>query len=96
MLNVDSAMAPKLTLYYMPVSPASRAVVLLAKAINIDLELKQIDISRGEQMTPEFLKVGNCDLNYRCNPVTIISIYYLDKSSAHTSSPRRFRNGNHR
>lgn len=41
----------------MPVSPASRAVVLVAKAINVELELREIDISRGEQMTPEFLKV---------------------------------------
>lgn len=43
----------------MPVSPASRAVVLVAKAINIDLDLREIDISRGEHMTPEFLKVRN-------------------------------------
>lgn len=50
-------MHPRLTLYYMPVSPASRSVVLLAKALNIDLDLKEIDISRGEQLTPEFLKV---------------------------------------
>lgn len=50
-------MAPKLILYYMPVSPASRAVVLLAKAIKIDLELKEIDISRGEHLTPEYRKV---------------------------------------
>lgn len=52
-------MAPKITLYYMPVSPASRAVVLVAKAINIDLYLREIDISRGEHMTPEYLKVSN-------------------------------------
>lgn len=50
-------MAQKIILYYMPVSPASRAVVLVAKAINVDLDLREIDISRGEQLTPEFLKV---------------------------------------
>lgn len=43
----------------MAVSPASRAVVLVAKAINIELDLREIDISRGEHMTPEFLKVRN-------------------------------------
>lgn len=43
----------------MPVSPASRAVVLVAKALNIKLVLREIDISRGEHMTPEFLKVRN-------------------------------------
>lgn len=43
----------------MPVSPASRAVVLVANAINIDLDLREIDISRGEHLTPEFLKVRN-------------------------------------
>lgn len=42
----------------MPVSPASRAVVLVANAINIDLDLREIDISRDEHMTPEFLKVS--------------------------------------
>lgn len=50
-------MAQKIILYYMPVSPASRAVVLVANAINISLELREIDISRDEHMTPEFLKV---------------------------------------
>lgn len=50
-------MVQKLILYHMPVSPASRAVVLIARAINIDLDLREIDTSRGEHMTPEFLKV---------------------------------------
>lgn len=52
-------MTKKIILYYMPVSPASRAVVLVANAINIDLDLREIDISRGEHLTPEFLKVRN-------------------------------------
>ncbi|KAJ6642410.1 Glutathione S-transferase D4 [Pseudolycoriella hygida] len=51
-------MAPKITLYYMPVSPASRSVVLVAKTLNIQLDLREIDISRGEHMTPEFLKLN--------------------------------------
>lgn len=58
----------------MPVSPASRAVVLVANAINIELDLREIDISRGEHLTPEFLKVRKHSLmkRYRFNvPVSV-------------------------
>lgn len=48
----------------MPVSPASRSVVLVANAINLDLDLREIDISRAEHLTPEFLKVRNHTLLY--------------------------------
>lgn len=81
-------MVHKITLYYMPVSPASRAVVLVAKAIDIDLDLREIDISRGEHMTPEYLKVSNyisCSICIKMQ----LSLYLSDKSSAHTSSLRR-------
>lgn len=44
-------------LYYLPPSPPSRAVILLAKALGIHLNLKVIDVSKGEQLSPEFIKV---------------------------------------
>ncbi|XP_057341252.1 glutathione S-transferase 1-1-like [Microplitis mediator] len=45
-------------LYYLPPSPPSRAVILLAKALGIHLNLKVIDVSKGEQLSPEFIKIN--------------------------------------
>lgn len=45
-------------LYYHPFSPPSRAVVLMAKAVGVDLNLKKIDILAGEHMKPEFLAIN--------------------------------------
>ena len=45
-------------LYHIGPSPPCRAVRLAASLIGIDLNLKVIDITKGEQMTPEFLKVS--------------------------------------
>lgn len=45
-------------LYYtFDLSPPSRAVVLTAKALHIDLDLRNINLMKGEQLTSEFLKV---------------------------------------
>ncbi len=43
--------------YYTPISPPSRTVLLVAKAIGIELVLKDVDLLKGEHLTPEFLKV---------------------------------------
>jgi glutathione S-transferase len=43
--------------YYILASPPCRSVLLLAKALKIDLNLKEIDLRKGENKTPEFLKV---------------------------------------
>lgn len=48
-------MAP--TLYYVPGSAPCRAVLLTAKALNLDLELKLIDLHHGEHLKPDYLKV---------------------------------------
>ena len=48
-------MAP--TLYVIPASSPVRAVLMTAKAIGLNLELKTLDMSAGEHTTPEFLKV---------------------------------------
>lgn len=48
-----------ITLYYTILSPPSRAVLFVAKAIGIEFELKNVDLEKGEHLTPEFLKVCN-------------------------------------
>jgi glutathione S-transferase len=45
-------------LYYMPASTPCRPVLLLAKAVGVDLNLKQINLMEKEHLTPEFLKVS--------------------------------------
>ncbi|EDX08611.1 GD24922 [Drosophila simulans] len=48
----------KPALYYATLSPPSRAVLLTAKAIGLDLELRPINLLKGEHLTPEFLKLN--------------------------------------
>lgn len=50
-------MAAKPILYYAPRSPPSRSVLLIAKALNVDLHLQLTLNDKGENRTPEFLKV---------------------------------------
>lgn len=44
-------------LYYVPGSAPCRAVLLAAKAIGVDLNLKHLDLMKGEHLTPDFIKV---------------------------------------
>lgn len=44
-------------LYYIIVSPPARACLLTAKALGIELELKEVNLLNGEHLTPEFIKV---------------------------------------
>lgn len=44
-------------LYSMRLSPPCRAVLMTGRQLNIDLNVKNVDLSEGEQMKPEFLKV---------------------------------------
>jgi glutathione S-transferase len=44
-------------IYYTLASPPCRTVLLVAKALKIELNLKVTDLSKGEHRTPEFLKV---------------------------------------
>lgn len=48
-------MPPKL--YMHEVSPPSRAVLITAAALGLDLELHVVDLMKGEHKTPEYLKV---------------------------------------
>jgi glutathione S-transferase len=44
-------------LYYVPGSAPCRTVLLAAKAIGVDLNLKLTNLMAGEHLKPEFLKV---------------------------------------
>lgn len=50
-------MSGDIDLYYMPTSPPCRSVMLVAKALGVNLNLKMINVMEGEHLTPEFLKV---------------------------------------
>lgn len=43
--------------YYLPASAPCRAVMMLAKAIGVRLNLKIVDVLRAENMKPEYVKV---------------------------------------
>ncbi|XP_061394187.1 glutathione S-transferase 1-like [Musca vetustissima] len=45
-------------LYMATLSPPSRAVMLTAKAIGLELEYKVVNLLAGEHLTPEFLKMN--------------------------------------
>lgn len=49
-------MANKPVLYYLDLSPPSRAVLLTAATIGVELELKVVDLLAGDNLTPEFIK----------------------------------------
>nr|WGO51741.1 glutathione S-transferase delta 4 [Ectropis grisescens] len=46
------------TLYYVPGSAPCRTVLLAARALNLDLELKLVDLHHGEHLKPEYLKLN--------------------------------------
>ena len=45
-------------LYYVPGSAPCRAVLLTAKALNLNLNLKLVDLHHGEHLKPEYLKLN--------------------------------------
>lgn len=45
-------------LYYLPASAPCRSVILTAKALGIDLNLKLTNLQAGEHLTPEFIKLN--------------------------------------
>ncbi|KAF7272767.1 glutathione S-transferase D1-like [Rhynchophorus ferrugineus] len=44
--------------YYLPGSAPCRSVLLTAKALGLDLNLKLTNLQAGEHLTPEFLKIN--------------------------------------
>jgi len=45
-------------LYHMDLSAPCRAVRLTAKMVGVELNLKELNLMAGEQMTPEFIKIN--------------------------------------
>lgn len=45
-------------LYYISLSPPCRAVLLTAKMVSVELNLKTVNLMTGEQMKPEFVKLN--------------------------------------
>lgn len=50
-------------LYYAELSSPSRAVLLTAKTIGLELELKPVNLIAGDHLTPEFIKVSEHNFN---------------------------------
>ncbi|XP_017041199.1 uncharacterized protein LOC108088066 [Drosophila ficusphila] len=48
----------KMDFYYSPRGSGCRTVVMVAKALNLELNKKQLRISEGENLKPEFLKLN--------------------------------------
>lgn len=46
------------TLYYLPPSAPCRAVLLLGRLINIDFNLKELNIMEGEHLNPDFVSLN--------------------------------------
>lgn len=45
-------------LYHFPLSPNSRKVVAVLHHLHMDCELEAVDLSKGEQMKPDFIKLN--------------------------------------
>lgn len=49
---------PELTLYRDELSPAARVAVLVCRNLNLDVEIKETNVRKGDQKTAEFLKLN--------------------------------------
>lgn len=45
-------------LYYLPPSPPCRSILLLAKMLDLNFELKIVNILEGEQLKPDFVAIN--------------------------------------
>lgn len=73
-------------LYHFPPSAPSRCALMVAKALNLDLDVQILDLFKKEQLKPEFIEVRNtehlCDYSELRNSNlsycrSIINIQYL-------------------
>lgn len=71
-------MSSKLILYFTAASPPARATLLLARYLNLDVELKEVSLLTGEQHSEEFAKLNP----NRKVPVLIDGDFVLTESRA--------------
>lgn len=87
-------MSAKPVLYYMTLSPPSRAVMMVAAALDIELELKTLNLLAMEHKTPEYLAVSTQSIesvevhliSLKVKPKIVVFIFQffaLDKSTTH-------------
>lgn len=58
-------------LYQLTGSPPCRAVLLTAAALEVDLNLKKVDLATGEHLKPEFIKVIRNKTSYKAKHLKI-------------------------
>lgn len=49
-----------MNLYYLDVSPPCRSVLILARILGLDLNLKSIDLQNHAQLKKDFLSINPC------------------------------------
>lgn len=54
----DQKKMSKILLYHSPYSPFSRSVLLLSRFLNLDIEVKVLNLLDDEQLEPEFLELN--------------------------------------
>ncbi|XP_066993925.2 glutathione S-transferase 1-1-like [Anabrus simplex] len=64
--------------YYVPLSPPCRSVMLCAKAIGVDLNLKLTNLKAGDHLKPEFIKINP----QHCVPTMVDNGFALWESRA--------------
>lgn len=67
-----------LTLYHFPASAPSRSAILTARALNLNVNVKEVNLFAKEQLKPEFLKVDNYYINliFSHNIIKLGIMYY--------------------
>lgn len=71
-------MSSKLVLYYFIGSMPSRACFMLSKVLNLNVEIKEVNIPKGEQFSDEFAKINPL----KRIPVLVDGDFVLNESRA--------------
>lgn len=68
-------------------SPPVRSVLMLIAELDVDVEIKNIDLFKREHLRPDFLEVSLWN-RVLCSPLYLCAIFciYLDFSNAYCSS----------